>query len=203
MLPAHTILIKKKIGGCETSRRRSRGGVISQVDGSRPQSAGRHGSSSAREHVRRGSLGQLMENGCLKWSQRMVSRPCVCGVGFCLPGMSDRAARSLKERERSTRHANEHAPNKWPPTPPTPSCLHLAPCCLALDTCTKKICKVFAASTQRGQLYLTGKKKKKGIKVSRKKKYKDLNVRLKMCRGSIRTEREVHAKVAQHVKSNN
>lgn len=56
---------KKKIGGRETSWHRC--SVISQVDGSRPQNGARHGSSSAREHVRRGSLGQLMEKRCLKW----------------------------------------------------------------------------------------------------------------------------------------
>lgn len=57
---------KKKIGGRKTSRRRRR--VISQVDGSRPQSGAQHGSSSAQEHVRLGSLGQLMEKRCSKGS---------------------------------------------------------------------------------------------------------------------------------------
>lgn len=57
---------KKKIGGRETSRRRS--SIISQVDGSRPQNGARHRSSSAQEHVRRGSFGKLMEKRCLKWS---------------------------------------------------------------------------------------------------------------------------------------
>lgn len=152
---------KEDRAGAGSSRRR----VISQVDGSRPQDGGRHGRSSAPGTCSDGKFGPINREKLLKAevdddSAAVSARP---GCG-CLPGMSDGAARSLGEREGSALHANERPPKKvafphLPPPPPSSSHrLHLAPRCLALDTCKKKICKVWAAGAA---LFNRLKKKKK------------------------------------------
>ena len=62
------------------------------------------------------------------------------------------------KRERPMLHANEHSPTKCPPPQHThtPSCPHLAPRCLPLDTSTRKHAGSRPPLHSEGEFYLTG-----------------------------------------------
>lgn len=100
-----------------------------------------------------------------KWTRlHGASRASVCAKQGCarrrlftVSRMSDSTARSPpRKRERPMLHANEHSPTKCTPPTHTPSCPHLAPCCLPLDTSTRKHAGSRPPLHSEGAFYLTG-----------------------------------------------